>query len=203
MKAFHIIGLLAVLLFAGPSVQAQQRFRLNLNYNVAVPAGNFQDFIDETSWRGWTGNLLYGINDRISVGLGTGFQDYYQKFPRAVYSLREGGEISAVVTNSIQTIPLLAVAQYNFLPRAVLQPYVGVGVGGNIIVFNQYLGEFSNSESTIGFALRPEAGVQIPIGKRGFGINVNGAYNYMPYTQNNMDGLHNWAVGAGIRFSLR
>jgi len=203
MKAFHIIGLLAVLLFAGPSVQAQQRFRLNLNYNVAVPAGNFQDFIDETSWRGWTGNLLYGINDRISVGLGTGFQDYYQKFPRAVYSLREGGEISAVVTNSIQTIPLLAVAQYNFLPRAVVQPYVGVGVGGNIIVFNQYLGEFSNSESTIGFALRPEAGVQIPIGKRGFGINVNGAYNYMPYTQNNMDGLHNWAVGAGIRFSLR
>lgn len=203
MKAIHIIGLLAVLLFAGPSVQAQQRFRLNLNYNVAVPAGNFQDFIDETSWRGWTGNLLYGINDRISVGLGTGFQDYYQKFPRAVYSLREGGEISAVVTNSIQTIPLLAVAQYNFLPRAVVQPYVGVGVGGNIIVFNQYLGEFSNSESTIGFALRPEAGVQIPIGKRGFGINVNGAYNYMPYTQNNMDGLHNWAVGAGIRFSLR
>jgi opacity protein-like surface antigen len=203
MKTINSIGLLVLLLFAGLTVQAQSRFRLNLNYNVSVPAGNFRDFIEETSWRGWTGNLLYGINDRLSVGLGTGFQDYYEKFPRAVYKLREGGEISAVVTNSIQTIPLLAVAQYNFLPRAVVQPYVGVGVGGNIIVFDQYLGEFSNSESTIGFALRPEVGLQVPIGKRGFSANVNGMYNYMPYTRNNMDGLHNWAVGAGIRFSLR
>jgi opacity protein-like surface antigen len=177
--------------------------RLNVNFTVANPTGSFKDFIEESSWRGWTANLLYGVNEKISVGLGIGFHDFYQKYPRAVYKLQEGGDISAVLTNSLQTIPILASVQYNFLPEAAIQPYVGAGIGGNFIIYNQYVGEFANTSSNFGFAVRPEAGVYIPIGKRDFGININGVYNYMPYKKNGMDNVSSWGVGAGVRFPLR
>ncbi len=177
--------------------------RLNVNYTVANPSGSFKDFIEETSWRGWTANLLYGINEKISVGLGLGFHDFYQKYPRAVSSLEEGGEVSAVLSNSIQTIPVMAAVQYNFMPESGIQPYIGAGIGGNFIIYNQYVGEFSNSQSSFGFAVRPEAGVYIPVSRRGFGININGIYNYMPYKKNGLENLNSWGIGAGVRFSLR
>jgi opacity protein-like surface antigen len=201
MKTIKII-IVIVLIAAGARAQ-DGRLRLNINYIVASPSGSFKDFIEESSWRGWTANLLYGITPKFSVGLGLGFHDFYQKYPRAVYTLEEGGEISAVVTNSLQTIPVMAAVQYNFMPEAVVQPYVGAGVGGNFIIYNQYLGGFANSRSDFGFAVRPEAGVYIPIGKRNFGININGVYNYMPYSKAGFDNINSWGVGAGVRFSLR
>ena len=132
------------------NARAQEReLQLDLNYSIGIPSGSFKtDAVDKASFRGWTANLLYNVTDKISVGLGTGFQDFYQKYPRAVYKLSEGGEVSAVLTNSIQTIPILAEFQYRFLPHQAVQPYVGVGVGGNMIVFDQYLGEFDNSKSS-------------------------------------------------------
>lgn len=192
--------------FIPNAIRAQEReLQLDLNYAVGIPSGSFKtDAVDKASFRGWTANLMYNITDKISVGLGTGFQDFYQKYPRAVYKLAEGGEVSAVLTNSIQTIPILAQFQYRFMPGKLVQPYVGVGVGGNMIAFDQYLGEFDNSKSSFKFAARPEAGLFIPFRKEGpAGIHVFGAYNYMPYKEDGVENLNNWGVGLGAKFPLR
>jgi opacity protein-like surface antigen len=202
MKTLKIIIAL-ILLATTPALAQRSQLRLNFNYTVATPTSGLKDYVEDASWRGWTANLLYGVTDKLSVGLGVGFHDFYQKYPRAVYQLESGGHISAVLSNSLQAIPILASVQYNFLPEARIQPYVGTGIGGNIIIYNQYIGEFSNNQSNFGFALRPEAGVYVPIGYRGFGVNLNGIYNYMPYNKNNLDNINSWGVGLGVRFSLR
>ena len=145
MGRLLIVSLL--LLTAVPfTAKSQERvLQLDINYAIGIPAGSFRsDLVDKTSSRGWTANIMYNTTNKLSVGLGFGFQDFYQKFPRAVYKLEEGGEVSAVLTNSIQTIPVLAQAQYRFLPGKAVQPYVGLGLGGNIIVYDQWLGEFEN-----------------------------------------------------------
>jgi len=204
--AMVLITSLLFLTYLPINARAQEReLQLDLNYSIGIPSGSFKtDAVDKASFRGWTANLLYNITDKISVGLGTGFQDFYQKYPRAVYKLGEGGEVSAVLTNSIQTIPILAEFQYRFLPHNTVQPYVGVGVGGNMIVFDQYLGEFDNSKSSFKFAARPEAGVFIPFRKDGpAGIHVFGAYNYMPYKEDGVDNFNNWGAGIGVKFPLR
>lgn len=199
--------IISLLFFAAPfNASAQEReLQLDINYAIGIPGGSFKsDAVDKTSFRGWTANLMYNITDKISIGLGTGFQDFYQKYPRDVYKLSEGGEVSAVLTNSIQTIPILAQFQYRFLPGKMVQPYVGVGVGGNMIVFDQYLGEFENSTSDFKFAARPEAGLYVPFRKDGpAGIHIFGAYNYMPYKENGVDNLSNWGAGIGVKFPLR
>ncbi|MCS3796273.1 porin family protein [Niastella sp. OAS944] len=211
MKTQLSIGMLLIvsmlLLTAVPfGANAQERtLQLDLNYAVGIPSGSFKtDVVDKTSSRGWTANLMYNVTSNWSVGLGFGFQDFYQKYPRAVYKLEEGGEVSAVLTNSIQTIPLLAQVQYRFLPGKTVQPYVGVGLGGNMIVYEQWLGEFDNSKSSFKFAARPEAGLFIPFRKEGpAGIHVFGAYNYMPYNVSGVDNLNNWGAGLGVKFPLR
>lgn len=199
--------IVSVLFFASIPVagKAQERtLQLDLNYSIGIPGGSFKtDAVDKTSFRGWNANLLYNITNNISIGIGTGFQDFYQKYPRAVYKLAEGGDVSAVLTNSIQTVPILAEVQYRFLPGKTVQPYVGVGVGGNMIMFDQYLGEFDNSRSDFKFAARPEVGLFVPFRPNGpTGIHVFGAYNYMPYKENGVDNLSNWGAGIGVKFAL-
>lgn len=187
------------------SGQAQQGVtKLNINYSVNSPVGDFKDFINKTSYRGWTATVLYGINDKISVGVGTGYNDFYQKYPRGNYKFSTGEDISAVVSNSVQTIPILLQGQYQFAPNAVVQPFVGVGVGGNMVFYRQFLGEFSTSKTKFGFAARPEAGVYMPFRKGGqSGITVQAAYNYMPFDYNGLKGLDNWGAGIGVKFPLQ
>jgi opacity protein-like surface antigen len=203
--SYKIIAVLIAGLFTAGMAQAQVgRLNVNINYSINTPTGDFKDFVNKTTYRSWTASLLYGINDKLSVGFGTGFQDFYQKYPRQVYKLEGGGDISAVLSNSVQAIPLLAQVQYNFTPQAAVQPYVGVGVGGNIILYRQYLGEFGSSKNKFGFAARPEAGVFIPFRKGGpAGITVRADYNYMPVNYNDLKGMDNWGAGIGVKFPLQ
>lgn len=207
MKILKSIGLPALLccVVLLPSKSRAQVTTLNLSYNLSMPTTNFHNFISDMSYRGWEGNLLFGLNNRWALGLGVGFQDYYQKSPRAVYKGADGSDISAVVTNSVQTTPVMFMAQYNFLPGKIIQPYINVGVGGNIITYRQYLGEFGGgSQSNFGFVARPEVGLFVPFRKEGnAGITINANYNYMPYNYYGIKDLNNWGGGIGIKFPLR
>jgi opacity protein-like surface antigen len=203
--SYKIIAVLIAGLFTAGALQAQEgRLNLNINYSINTPTGDFKDFVNKTSYRSWAASLLYGINNKLSVGFGTGFQDFYQKYPRQVYKLEGGGDVSAVLSNSVQAIPLLAQVQYNFTPEARVQPYVGVGVGGNLILYRQYLGEFGSSKNKFGFAARPEAGVFVPFRKGGpAGITLRADYNYMPVNYNDLQGMDNWGAGIGVKFPLQ
>ena len=198
MLAVFCLGLVMV-----PDTSKAQA-TLNLNYNVSMPAGDFKNFISNNSYKGFTADLLFDLNSHLALGLGTGWQDYYQKYPRQVYKLSDGSDVSAVVSNSVQTTPLLFTARYNFLPGKGIQPYVSVGAGGNFVSYRQYLGEFGGSQTNFTFAARPEAGLFIPFSKRSAaGITFNAGYNYMPYNYNGLKDLNSWGVGAGIKFPLK
>jgi opacity protein-like surface antigen len=203
--SYKIIVLLMAGLFTAGVVEAQERrLTLNLNYSINTPVGDFKDFVNKTSYRSWVASLMYNVNDKLAVGLGTGFQDFYQKYPRQVYKMADGGDISAVVSNSVQAVPLLAQVTYNFTPYASIQPYVGVGVGGNMILYRQYVGEFPDSKNKFGFAARPEAGIYIPFRKGGAsGITLRADYNYMPVEYNDLKAMDNWGAGIGIKFPLQ
>ncbi len=205
-RSILIIFATALCVGMGSKASAQQgRTMLNINYSVNTPTGSFNsDVISNTSFRGWNLSVLYGLSDKFSIGAQAGFNDFSEKFPRKVYDTK-GGAISAVLSNSVQTIPIQVKAKYNFLPNAPVQPYVAAGVGGNIAMYNQYLGVFSNSGKTkFGFAATPEAGINIPFGKNSAsGINIGANYNYMPFSYQGIKNLNNWGVFAGIKLPLK
>lgn len=205
MRSRKIIVLLTALACAFITVRAQQGLtKLTLSYNAGIPTGSFKDKVSNTSYRGFQASILYGVNDRLSVGLGTGFQDFYQKYPRQVYRLSDGSDVSAVLTYSIQTIPVLLQGKYRFLTDAVVQPYAALGVGGNLISFNELLGEFGQPKTKFGFAARPEAGLYIPFRKGGeTSLTLGVSYNVMPFSYGSFSNLNNIGVHLGASIPLR
>jgi opacity protein-like surface antigen len=199
--------LLALLLLATAVSYAQQgELRGTVSYSAAMPLGSFKDnVVSKTSFRGVDVNILYGISSNLSVGLTTGYQDFYEKYPRQVYKLGDGSDISAVISNSVQQIPFLATAHYDFMNTGAIRPYALAGIGGNFIVNRQFLGEYTNENTNrLSFAARPEVGVYIPFGKTAqSGINLGAYYNYIPYNKGNIDNMNSVGIKVGIGFPMR
>jgi len=205
MKHKNILLPLFAVFFVAAQAGAQKgEARLKIGYNVALPTGSFANEIDETSLRGFNASVLYGLSDKFSVGAATGFQDFYKKTPRQLYKLSDGSDVSAVVSNSIQTIPIMVQAAYAFNPAGAVQPFAALGVGGNLISYNQLFGEFGNSGGKFGFAARPEAGVYIPFKKGGeSGLTVGASYSVMPFKELGLENLNHLGFSAGVSIPLR
>jgi hypothetical protein len=199
------IGVLVILMCVS-AAHAQNELQLNANYNINFPASSsFRQLTNHPAYKGFTAGLAYAIDsNRIRIGLSVGYNDYYQKFPRQVYSNGPGSDISAVVSNSIQQVPLLVTVDYTFLKGlARIRPYIGVGAGVNFITFDQYLGEFDNPVNNTKFAARGEAGILIPLSiYSSTAIRIGGSYNYAPLNKYGINNLNNWGVQAGITFPI-
>ena len=197
-----VIG--SVLFLSAKSDAQKGTLQFNLNYNYGIPLGSFnRDLVKNASPRGAEGSLMYFFNDKLSAGLETGYQDYYQKYPRNIYSTGKTEDVSAVLTNSIQMTPVLVKAKYFPMATSRIKPYVSLGAGANLINFNQYLGEFGSTESNVGFLAQGGLGVVIPFGRMSrSGINLAAAYNYAPYTKYGYNNLNSLNVQAGVVFAL-
>lgn len=207
-KIRFIILSLVIILFAGNQLHAQtSKLKLGINYTYGMPVGGFKsDLIDKASPRGFSADMLYSISPNIAIGGATGFQDYYQKYPRQVYDLDKNSQVSAVLTNSIQQVPLLVKA--SFTPAGLgsfpVQPYLTAAAGVNFINFDQYLGEFGSRDASTSFTARAGAGIIIPVASNGSaGIKLGANYNYTPYTRNGYNGLDTWDLQAGLYFSVK
>jgi hypothetical protein len=204
MKNRKAIFSFVFFLFSAFTLKAQKgESNITINYNAAFPTGSFKNIVSSSSYRGFNASILHNISDNVAVGLGTGFQDFYQKNPRQLYKLSDGSDLSAVVTYSIQTILVLAEVKYNFTPEGTIQPYAAIGTGANIIEYQKLFGVFGERQVKFKFAARPRAGVHIPFGQGGAGFNIGASYNIMPLNQDDIKNINNLAVHAGISIPLR
>jgi opacity protein-like surface antigen len=203
-KIFAFIFLSIALFIASVKVQAQQRLQFKVGYNTGMPVGSFKNFMNENSFRGYLAELNYGVNEKLKVGLGISFNDYYEKIPRTLYETKDG-IISAVVSNSIQTTPILFKASYELTDAAFIRPYAGAGAGFNLIGFTQYVGEFGEKKTAFKPAAAAEAGINIPFNRetRASGINIGAHFNYLPYKSEYTKNLNNWGVHAAVFFPLK
>ena len=203
MKIFKHPIFLALAFLASLRASAQEGSKsMTIHYSLGIPTGNFKNIINNTSLRGFEASYLYHISDRLGLGLQVGFQDFYQKFPRQVFS-EAGYDLSAVITNSVQTIPVMVKATYVLSAGTPIQPFVSLAGGGNIISYEKYYGEFVDSKSKFGFAAQPEVGFHIPFGSgKKSGLQLAAGYNYMPFNYGDAKGLSHAVLKAGVRFAV-
>lgn len=204
MKRSKINFFLVAALLMTIGAQAQQgTWKLDAAYKAALPLGNFKNSVtDKASYRGWSGAILYGVNDKLSVGVETGFQDFYQRYPRQVYH-DAGSDLSAVVTNSVQVIPLLLKGKYQWTESATVQPYASLGLGAGLVQYRKFYGEFSDTKSSISFAAQPELGIAVPLGKaRTAAFQLGVGYQYLPFKYNEVKGINNAMLKAGFTIPL-
>ncbi|MES2890580.1 MAG: outer membrane beta-barrel protein [Bacteroidota bacterium] len=205
MKTFKkLCFLICFGLFATATAEAQ-RLKFALNYNVAVPMSeSFKDYVSKTSLRGMQGAILYSFNEQIRAGLQVSYNDFYEKFPRQVYKGSDGSDISTVLTNTLQTLPIMVKGEYSFMKEARVQPYVGVGAGVNIVNFEQYLGEFPYAKYYTKAAFTVDVGILVPFRKEGnSGFRLSTSYNYLPFNDEGIKNLNSWNVQAGVVIPLK
>jgi hypothetical protein len=202
MKSVRILMLPLLCMISAMAFAQRGTTKLELNYAVGLPTGSLKQSVSNTSFRGGEASVMYGVSDRLSLGLLVGTQDFYQKYPRAVIH-ESGSDISAVITNSIQVMPIMARARMNFKGAGAVQPFVSLAAGGNLIQYQKYYGEFVDNKAKFGFAAQPALGIHIPFGKaRTAGFNLSAGYNFMPFQYEDVDGLHHAVIKAGVSIPL-
>ncbi len=208
-KTFILVMALCAASVISLSASAQNKLKMELSYNVSSPLGSFKnDFIKNTSYRGATGELSYAINPKFSLGLNSGYQSYYQKYDRQTYKLDGNQVVSAVVTNTMDVMPLILRGTYYPLgayTTAKIQPYVSAGAGVNLVTYGQYLGEFGGNQTNAAFGAQAGAGLVIPVGSslNRPGFKLGATYNYNAYNRNDLPHLNSIGVHAGIVFALK
>ncbi|MGX5819722.1 outer membrane beta-barrel protein [Chitinophaga lutea] len=186
------------------SAQVRPPFSFQVGYTVSQPLGSLSDYAGKTSARGWNAGFQYALNDKLSLGLKTGFADFYERFPRTVSS-GKGEDISAVQTHTLQTIPILATVQYNFTsPESAVIPYGGIGIGGAHMSYEKYWGQFLEKENKWAFQVSPEIGINVPFGKYSpVMFNANVQYNYAPYKLNEITSFNSVQASIGLKFHIQ
>jgi opacity protein-like surface antigen len=206
MKTIKIsLFVLGILCMVGKASAQMGTVKLTADYSFALPMSDLKDFVDnKSSARGWNADIMYGITNKLSLGAGFGYQSFSKKYRRQIYHTG-GSDISAVLNNSVEIMPLQVMAKYNFLPSAAIQPYVMAGVGAQLALYRQTLGEYDwDSRNRVGFAATPAAGIIVPLSKRnGIAFNAEAAYNYMPFNYGIVNNLNNLAIRGGLTFELR
>lgn len=198
---------IAACMFTMSAFAQDNNWKMELSYNISAPLGSFKnDYINKTSFRGGVGEIKYMFNPKFSLGLNAGFQNYYQKYDRQVYKLDGNQTVSAVVSNSMDIVPILLRGTFYPLAdaKARIQPYVSVAAGINFVNYAQYLGEFGGNQTSSPFAAQAGAGIQIPVGRRNqTGIKLGATYNYVNYHNNDIARLNNIGANLGVVFALK
>jgi opacity protein-like surface antigen len=195
LQSIYIFLLVFLPFFA----RGQQAFHVNINYAPSLPIGSFKNVTDGISWRAWELNLLYQATPKFSVGLGGASQAYYKKYPQTTFH-EAGRDITAVVNNAIELMPVMAKFRYECGGKSI-RPFVGFGAGINLVRYDTYYGEFVDYDHEVRFAAQPEAGVHVPFTNKA-GLNIGVGYNYMPFKYGEVNALNNVSFKAGLDLRL-
>ena len=199
-------------LFLGTAAFAQYERgikKLNLWYNYAMPMGDIKtNYFGDNSPRAASVEMLWHLNSQLQLGIGSGIANFYEKTPRQTYKLADGSDISAVMTNTLQSIPVLATAVYSPMNKAgaipVFSPFVQLGAGIAMNNFNRYLGEFTNeSFNKVQFAAKAGVGGRVAFGRyKQHGVLAGVHYNYSGLSLTDANSLTYLTGGIGLSFAI-
>jgi len=176
----------------------------SITYNVSIPTGNLNDYIDEVSWRGFGIEGRWFQNRNLSFGLSFAWTVFNQRVSDPIQIVQNG--VSATVTGTqvrvVNSLPILATAHfYTGKRRDQYRFYFGTGVGMYYIKQRLEIGLVAFETDNWHFGLAPEAGVLISL-NRDLTMIVNGKYNYAFSSGEALGGGDNqidyWGINIGF-----
>jgi hypothetical protein len=193
------LRLAAILLLASTALHAQswEKKDFSYEYSMGIPVGSLADFINETSFRGFTFAYQNPISDNISFGLEASWNVFNQELPYATYTI--GTEsITGEQFRYLNSYPILLGAQYHYRPTTEVDLALGLGMG----IAGQYqavdMGQYRISESSWQFLMRPELIANYEIGMD-TDFRISAKY-YGAFSNNTLDGRSFVAINVGFAF---
>ncbi len=193
------------LLFANESkAQYYKNSYFNVDWQLNFPVNN--GFADKMS--GWGANLDGGylVNDNVGVGGFVSFHTNLEYIPRQTIQLSETSAVNTDQEHSVFQLPFGATVRYMLgMPDQVGQPYIALKLGANYAEMTSFYNAFESYDTSWGFFLSPEVGINIFPGANGqYALHLAA---YFSYATNSMEtlayevkGLSNFGLRVGLGF---
>ncbi|QZE12862.1 hypothetical protein K4L44_09705 [Halosquirtibacter laminarini] len=174
MKKLTLILVVSLFSFIGV-VQAQtyadtQAYSLNedtgnlffIDYTIAFPSKNISDFVDPTSYRGFSMDFRHLLSDNFSVGFTTGFQSFYEdKGVKDTYM--NDATLHGHTYHYLYSVPIFVNGHYYMNMDGKLKPFVGIGIGTIYNNMETRVGGISEDNKYWQFAIAPEIGLMYKV----------------------------------------
>lgn len=202
MKKYFLISIIALIsVFVSTTVSAQENTLWELEWNISVPTGDFENFMNETSVRGLEFGGTYHFETNVTLGGTVGYGAFFKKTGLQTIDY-ENNTITAVHFRDLYSYYFLAEAGYAYESDFLITPYGRLGIGAYYTEMATQIGLLYWRDESWNFGLRPEVGAMIEVPNSGIGFVVNAKYNAaINYTQN-LDNLNYWSFGVGFVFGF-
>ncbi|MBT1699544.1 outer membrane beta-barrel protein [Fulvivirgaceae bacterium PWU4] len=133
-------------------------------YTISFPLGNTKDRVDQVSFRGFTFDYRYHINDSWCIGARTGWYTFYEEKDRATYTLSEGhASLTGKQFRYINSLPLLFMGDYYFHAEQNMSAFAGFGAGVTYNRLDVRMSQEGARTDAWQFSLSPEIGVRMKL----------------------------------------
>lgn len=144
------------------SAFSQVENHISVQYDMSFGTGDLGNYISAWSFRGASAQYRYAVTHNILVGIDAGWNVFYEKMGYDSYT--SGTKtITGVQYRYQNEVPLLAAADYVFMPEKNVQPYIGVGIGTIYSERQTWMGVWGVEQNPWQFALKPEVGLMYKI----------------------------------------
>lgn len=177
MKKILIIMLFAIFGLTTTNIQAQTKQYYNIGWEISMPIGSYSDFVSETSLRGgfFSGNIF--LTDAFSIGFKFGYNSYHENVDRQTYQINDELAVTAASYNYLVQAPIQVGGYYHF-NLGTVEPYIGLGIGGNFISQETLLQDMDDYDNIWVFRLNPEIGLRFPIQNSPLAVLLKVGYDY-------------------------
>ncbi len=178
MKKIYLTALLLIGLII--STNAQQAY-FTINWDITKGTGDTGNYIEDISYRGFSFEGRYFVNNNVSVG---GFFSWYalndkikDQPPYEFHQDGTTGHISGTQVRYLNVLPVLINAHY-YVETGGIKPYAGIGIG---TIYSEQRTDFGLNSfyaDSWAFGVQPEIGVFVPFGYSDTGLNLALRYLY-------------------------
>lgn len=202
MKKYFLISLFSILaVFMTNTANSQEDTHWEVQWNISVPAGDFENWINESSVRGMEFGGNYHFETGVTLGGAVGYGAFFKKTGRMTVEY-ENNTITAIQFRDLYSYYFLAEAGWSYESDFFLTPYARLGIGAYYTEQVLSIGLLYFREEAWNFGLRPEIGALMVIPDSGFGFVVNAKYNTAINYGNDLQNLNYFTFGVGIIFGF-
>ena len=148
-------------------------------WDIGIPIGSVHDFTSNVSPVGFDISLRYWLHPRFTIGAEVEWQTYHDDKPRTTYQITDGA-VTATAYNSLQTGSLRATADFYFLDRGPVLPFVGASVGYGWSTFQSSAADIQLYDNQDSVVVGGELGALIALSPRAPLLLVAGRYSAAP-----------------------
>lgn len=170
------------------------------NYEMSTALGSFDDdFVSDTSWRGFSFELRSTVANRLSAGVGFTYNRFDQTYSNLSATTVGGGTLSGPVYRYADQLALKGLL-HGYLMEGPLQPYAGVGIGGVWTYAYSQSADLARTDDGFDFIISPEVGLMFTAAKGASSVGLNAAlrYNYTTADFHEVSDAQTLAVVVGI-----